>query len=204
MQANHTLLLRAVVGDADDAAVLRGLAELRLSLGIGLAEFAVYRGVRTPDLYAYAATGSAAQLSPEELRRFATIAGRIPLLAGAAPTIDRLELAFAVPGASAGAFPGFHYAVETDPAEGWQEELFRWYDTEHMPGLAAAPGCVRALRFLNIDGGPYSYACYDLTACDTLASAPWLAVRHTAWSDRVRPNFRNTRRTLFRALPDPS
>jgi hypothetical protein len=80
--------------------------------------------------------------------------------------------------------------------------MFRWYDTEHLPGLAGAPGCVRAQRFLNLDGGPHSYACYDLTGFETLESAPWLAVRHSAWSDRVRPHFRNTLRTRFRALPD--
>jgi hypothetical protein len=95
---------------------------------------------------------------------------------------------------------GFHYTVETDAADGWEEEIFRWYDTEHMMGLAAVPGCVRAQRFLNGDGGPRSHACYDLIDPKILESAAWLAVRHTAWSDRVRPQFRNTRRTMFRSL----
>ena len=200
MHAAHMLLLKAVVEEPDDGAVLRGVAGLRQALGIQLAEFAVYRGVRTSDLYAYAALDGAAEPSGEALRRFEALAGGLPIFAAAAPTVDRLERAFALPGASAGAIPGFHYVVETDAAEGWQDELFRWYDTEHMPGLAAAPGCVRAERFLNPDAGPYSHACYDLTDTKTLESAPWLAVRHTAWSDRVRPQFRNTRRTMFRAL----
>jgi hypothetical protein len=30
-----------------------------------------------------------------------------------------------------------------------------------------------------------------------LTSAPWLAVRGTAWSDICRPHFTNTLRTLF-------
>jgi len=44
---------------------------------------------------------------------------------------------------------------------------------------------------------PRYYACYDLVSLQTMGSAPWLAVRATAWSDRVRPAFRNTKRTLF-------
>jgi len=35
---------------------------------------------------------------------------------------------------------------------------------------------------------------------ETLGSPPWLAARHTAWSDRVRPHFHNVKRTMFRRL----
>jgi hypothetical protein len=110
---------------------------------------------------------------------------------------SRLSRVFDVPGASIGQLPKFHYVVETDPEAGWAEEIARWYDTEHMPGLARVPGCVRASRFLNHDHGPASFACYDLASSDTLGSEPWLAVRNTEWSDRARPHFTNTRRTLF-------
>jgi len=109
---------------------------------------------------------------------------------------SRLSRVFDLPGASTGA-PRFHYVVETDPETGWAEEIARWYDTEHMPGLAGVPGCVRASRFLNHDQGPASLACYDLLSQETLGSEPWLAVRNTAWSDRARPHFTNTRRTMF-------
>jgi hypothetical protein len=40
-----------------------------------------------------------AHLSEQDLRRFETIAARIPPLAGAALTIGRIERVFAVPGA---------------------------------------------------------------------------------------------------------
>jgi len=111
---------------------------------------------------------------------------------------SRLELVFDATGASAGAPPAFHYVVEMDPEDGWMPEIARWYDTEHMPGLAAVPGCVRAMRFLNHGHGPLSLACYDLVSEETLGSPPWLAVRATAWSDIARPHFTNTRRTMFR------
>ncbi|MCC6194051.1 MAG: hypothetical protein IT518_06225 [Burkholderiales bacterium] len=69
-----------------------------------------------------------------------------------------------------------------------------------MPGLAGVPGCVRAQRYANLDSGPRSHACYDIVHPDVPQSADWLAVRATPWSDRVRPQFRNTRRTMFRLL----
>jgi len=200
VQPGHCLLLKAVVGDADDSTLLAGLTELRGFLAVPFAEFAVYRGLRTPDLYAYGVLDGAAHPTDGDLHRFEAIARQLPAFATFAPAIDRLASVFTATGASAGAMTGFHYTVETDAADGWEEEIFRWYDTEHMIGLAAVPGCVRAQRFLNGDGGPRSHACYDLIDPKILESAAWLAVRHTAWSDRVRPQFRNTRRTIFRTL----
>ena len=115
--------------------------------------------------------------------------------------VSRLERMFASDGASVHAEPVFHYVVEMDPEAGWMPELSQWYDTEHMPGLARVPGCIRAARFLNHDDGPLSLACYDLVSEETLGSAPWLAVRRTPWSDRMRPHFTNTIRTMFRCQP---
>jgi len=87
-----------------------------------------------------------------------------------------------------------------DPEAGWQEELFAWYDQEHLPGLAAVPGCVSATRCLNLDHAPYSFSFYDLLSPEVLGCEPWLKVRYTSWSDRVRPHFTNTRRTMFQFL----
>jgi hypothetical protein len=115
--------------------------------------------------------------------------------------VSRLERVFDTAGASASAAPVFHYVVEMDPEAGWMPELAAWYDTEHMPGLAAVTGCIRASRFLNHDHGPLSLACYDLVSEETLGSSPWLAVRGTEWSGRMRPRFTNTRRTMFEVLP---
>ena len=114
--------------------------------------------------------------------------------------LRRLSPLFDAPGASFGQTASFHYAVETDAKDGQIDEIGRWYDTEHMPGLAAVPGCIHARRLANCDGGPYSFACYDLTEAETLNSAAWLAVRGTAWSDRARPLFTNTRRTMMQVL----
>lgn len=93
-----------------------------------------------------------------------------------------------------------HYVVETDVAPGAEDEFHAWYEQEHLPGLSQVPGCLRARRLVRPDGPagyPLHLACYDLLDEQVTESEPWLAVRHTAWSQRVRPLFRNTRRTLF-------
>ena len=88
--------------------------------------------------------------------------------------------------------------VETDVENGWLDEVSRWYDMEHMPGLSRVSGCVNAKRYINQDTGPYSLACYDLLAPEVLGCPEWLAVRGTAWSDVARPHFVNTRRNMFK------
>ncbi len=113
--------------------------------------------------------------------------------------VSRLEQVFAAPGRSTGENAAFHYVVEMDPEAGWMPEISRWYDGEHMPGLAAVEGCILALRFLNHDHGPYSLASYDLVTDQALHLPAWLAVRGTAWSDITRPHFQNTIRTMFDA-----
>ena len=157
------------------------------------------RSSETGEAYGYLALPARlsldAQATAPVLQAFAQA-----LPADATPRVSRLERAFGVAGASAGAEPHFHYVVEMDPEEGWRDELFSWYDTEHMPGLASVPGAIRATRLLNHDHGPLSLACYDLVATETLGSPPWLAVRASDWSSRVRPHFTNTRRTMFQTL----
>lgn len=101
-------------------------------------------------------------------------------------------------GASSGAPTPFHYIVRTDVESGWDEELQRWYDEEHMAMLASVPGTVQARRLISLDATPRYYACYELRAPEVLTTAEWLKARATAWSERVRPMFRNTRRTMYR------
>lgn len=131
----------------------------------------------------------------------ATLAAEVARSAGI-PAVDAVRLARVqdLRGASHGAAVLFHYVVETDVVPEADVDLNDWYDNEHLPGLASVPGTIRAQRFLCLDAGPRYHSCYDLVSPETLGSPPWLAVRHTAWSDRVRPNFRNTKRTMFRRL----
>lgn len=111
--------------------------------------------------------------------------------------VSRLQSVMQLEGPAVGTAPTCHYAVETDIEQDWREEVYRWYNLEHLPGLAQVPGCVRAQRWINIDHGPASFACYDITGPEVLSSAAWLNIRGTAWSSQCRPHFRNTLRTLF-------
>jgi hypothetical protein len=114
--------------------------------------------------------------------------------------VQRLRRLSDLPGASSGRAAPWHYIVETDVVATAEQDLNDWYDQEHLPGLAGVPGTVRAERFICTDGAPRYHACYDLESVETFGSPPWLAVRATAWSDRVRPSFRNTKRTMFKAI----
>jgi hypothetical protein len=188
----------ALGGDEALAAALAEVARRAASVVAGLQAHAAENG---GELYAYLELRAPVELGAADATRIAEIARGVQSLRGLEVSAARLARMLDVPGASIGERAPYHYIVETDAAEGWMDEMLRWYDSEHMPGLAAVPGCVRAQRFMNLDAGPRSFACYDLVTRETLGSAPWLAVRDTEWSGRVRPNFRNTKRTMFRTLP---
>ncbi|MBN9408709.1 MAG: hypothetical protein J0H69_06110 [Burkholderiales bacterium] len=136
---------------------------------------------------------------PTEVLRDAV---RTAVDAAALPQAGPAEVTRLVPrqdeaGASAVEAAPYHYAVELDIDPEHAASMHDWYNNEHLPALAAVPGTVRARRLSDIDGHPASYACYDLTSPDTLRSEPWLAVRATDWSSRIRPLFHNVRRTVF-------
>ena len=95
--------------------------------------------------------------------------------------------------------PAWHYVVATDVSPMQEADFNDWYDTEHLPGLAAVPGVAQASRYRVVEGpGPSYHAAYGLADRDAFNSPPWLAVRGTAWSSRVRPAFLHTRRTMYR------
>jgi len=171
---------RAAVGDP--------LAALRAKLDAAC-EIAVFAAIDADERYAYIAPSASAP----DLGELADAARRA--LSGAA-LVSLLPLAD-IAGASAGAAPPYRYVVETDVLAAQEADFNAWYDREHLPGLAAVEGTVRALRFANVDGTPRYHACYDLARRETLGCPAWLAVRATAWSNRVRPAFRNTKRTMF-------
>lgn len=119
------------------------------------------------------------------------------------PELVGLQCTLDLAGHSSGSHAQWHYIVETDVRPEAEDDFNAWYCTEHMPGLAAVPGTARTRRYLGT-AAPRHYATYDLAAREAFGSEPWLAVRATAWSSRVRPNFYNTRRTMFRRIEDPA
>lgn len=94
-------------------------------------------------------------------------------------------------GASADSEAPFHYVVATDVDAEDEADFNRWYDTEHMPGLAAVPGAVHCARLASSDAGPRYHACYDLTGTEVLECAEWRST-----------HFKDARRIMFRTLLD--
>jgi hypothetical protein len=76
------------------------------------------------------------------------------------------------------------FACGDVPAE-HEAEFNRWYDTEHIPLLAAIPGVMRARRFLDPDGKPRYIALYELAEASIASSAPWNAALATPWAKRI-------------------
>jgi hypothetical protein len=202
MSPSHTgAILLKCVGPLSAPEELRAALSKIAADCVPLAEsVAAHAAVDGNEAYLYLFSREFGALSAALPARGAEQARSLPVFKGLRISAARLEPMFDAPGASRGETPLFHYVVETDVDPAHEADLNAWYDTEHMPGLAACPGSVRARRFRNPDGSPRYHSCYDLMSTETLGSEPWLAVRHTTWSDRVRPHFRNTKRTLFRRL----
>lgn len=165
------------------------IIDVALSHSLSVAAADANVSVDGAELYLYLWLGERRDIGAESLRALAQRAAGLAM---------RLAGAQDIRGASYGARPAFHYVVETDVAPEAEAELNDWYNTEHLPGLAAVPGTIRARRLMNLDAAPRYHSCYELVDAETFGSPPWLAVRHTAWSDRVRPSFRNAKRTMFK------
>lgn len=112
-------------------------------------------------------------------------------------TWTALECLQFIAGPAQGAPAACHYVVEADVAPEHDADFNAWYEREHLPGLAGVPGTIHAARYRRMSGAPRYLACYDLLSPDSLSRAEWLSVRHTEWSARIRPLFKNTRRTMF-------
>lgn len=149
-----------------------------------------------PEVYAYLWL-RAPQAAPAGIDQAFEI--RIAGLRAQVCALERVDLR---KGASHGADAPVHYVVETDIAPGREAEVHGWYDHEHMAGLAAVPGTVRAQRLGNLSGTPRVHACYDLTGAAVRDTPAWLAVRATERASRARPHFRNTRRGTYTRLFD--
>ncbi len=68
-----------------------------------------------------------------------------------------------------------------------EDEFADWYETEHMPGLAALPGVLAAARYGAINGDCPTYlALYRLEDMTISQSPQWMAAARTPWSARMR------------------
>jgi hypothetical protein len=79
-----------------------------------------------------------------------------------------------------------------------EAEFNEWYDHEHIPALAAVPGVLSARRFKDAKGTHRYLALYHLTAPEVTMGPEWKNAASTAWTERLRPHFRDHLRILAR------
>ena len=99
---------------------------------------------------------------------------------------EQLKPGDAVGSASAGAL--LVASMNIDPAA--EHEFNEWYNTEHLPQLAAVPGVLCARRYGGSGERKY-LALYHLTNPDVARSDAWRKAADTPWTQRMRPQFRD-------------
>jgi hypothetical protein len=74
-----------------------------------------------------------------------------------------------------------------------EAEFNAWYDTEHLPQLAAVPGVLTARRFRATDTESERryLALYHLRDGEVSRSDAWALAANTPWTERMRPRFRD-------------
>lgn len=100
--------------------------------------------------------------------------------------------------------------VMMEPEAGYEDELNRWYDEEHLPERLSCSGFLSGRRFQllesNVEGHPRYLAIYDLESPEVLTSAEYMAmVPPSAWWERLLPHVRITRNVytdITKRLPD--
>jgi hypothetical protein len=187
---------RAENGVPDGGLLRPALATIAAASRLEVARIAAYAALGAPEVYAYLWLAAPHEWDLASLPDYGGCIAGMPAVACALQRVDQRA------GASHGADAPFHYVVEFDIESGYESQIDEWYQHEHLGGLAAVPGTVRAQRFFNLGAGPRSFACYDLVTLATHDSPPWFAVRSSDWSSRVRPHFLNPKRTKFRRLFD--
>ncbi|MCM8732032.1 DUF4286 family protein [Hephaestia sp. GCM10023244] len=67
-----------------------------------------------------------------------------------------------------------------------EDEFNDWYDTEHLPRIAAVDGVIAARRFRSDADTPRYLATYHLRDLDVVRGAAWKAAASTPWTARMR------------------
>lgn len=85
-------------------------------------------------------------------------------------------------------------AMNVDPD--YEAEFNEWYDHEHIPALSKVPGVMSARRFKDMMGTHRYLALYHLATADVANGEAWKTSAASAWTEKLRPHFRNHLRIL--------
>jgi len=118
--------------------------------------------------------------------------------------ICRFEAEQAFPGNLAAPAPGAAALlfVAMNPVPDAEQDFNDWHDQEHLPALAAVPGCLAARRFrirnAVSEGNQRYLALYHLASPDVQSSDAWRKAVETPWTQRIRPQTRDRLRLVLR------
>jgi len=73
----------------------------------------------------------------------------------------------------------------------YEHEFNEWYNSEHLPALAAVPGVLCARRYRGTGATQRYVALYHLLASGVSRSAEWRKAADTPWTQKLRPHFRD-------------
>ncbi len=79
-----------------------------------------------------------------------------------------------------------------------EAEFNEWYNTEHIPALAAVPGVLCARRFRATSANRRYVALYHLVSPEVQATPAWKSAADSEWTRRLRPHFRDHLRLVCR------
>ena len=80
-----------------------------------------------------------------------------------------------------------------------EAEFNEWYNTEHIPALAAVPGVICARRFRATSANRKYVVLYHLVSPDVQATPAWKSAADSEWTRRLRPHFRDHLRLVCKA-----
>ena len=80
-------------------------------------------------------------------------------------------------------------AMNVAPAA--EGEFNEWYNSEHIPALAAVPGTLCARRYRGTGATQRYAAVYHFAAPEVPESDAWKRAGGTPWTERMRPHFRD-------------
>jgi len=78
-----------------------------------------------------------------------------------------------------------------DIAAAMEEEFNDWYNTNYIPGYLTVPGCIRARRYLAVEGQPKYLTVYEFENSGVPDTPEWARARSgNPWNARMRPHVR--------------
>ena len=86
----------------------------------------------------------------------------------------------------------------TNVAPEAEAEFNDWYETEHLPRLAAVPGVLLARRFTSPGAGHKYVATYHLASSEVCDSPAWKAASASPWKDKMLAQTSNRLRLVLR------